>query len=532
MRISEFITEASIFSKPERYPYGHKVRIAVGNKKGQALLTIIKQQIPDISGSEDLEWVAQGPKDNVVDVGMGSDIGWFKREDGTTFGVKGSGKVWEKCLTHAPGQKGSTAENKGDLSEPVLSAAVVAKLIKRGADRIDDITEEDVKYVLNAAIESNGQTFSVNDKNSKIADNITFTIALRAPTLEFMADPRFWEVYGKLLPSAVHYANSGQIDRYADYFYLNGKADSIVIRSDGQSEQKSRKTDIEATVNGRKLKNLNISLKAGSPHIGQVGGGQLNKPLEEKGIWFNANRLFGPLGVDIPQPKRAITSKVDYWVKAYKLAAAQLKTQLKGKDAKEEAGIIKRLADMATAHGTSGDPNIKLVSLHPTGGTSSIHSFKNLYNKLIVDDIDLTCEYREGTSKVSGDPRPELRIIDKTSGSPLLYIRYSSTEDEKKIWNTIEMKDLLKRLTTLEYTKATRPEQQLAPAPAAQAPVAQDPVAQEPVAQQPATDTPVGVPSGMTSIAPAGEPLADPYAPSANDELARIRKNSGIAAEE
>lgn len=529
MRFTEFINEASVFTKPERYPYGHKVRIAAGSKKGKALLDIIQASIPDVDASEDLEWVSTGPKSSIIDVGVGSDVGWFKRADGSVFGVKGSGKVWEKCLTHAPGQKGSTAENKGDLSEPVLSAAVVAKLIKRGADRIDDITDEDVKYVLNQAIASNGQTFSVNDKNSKIADNITFTIALRAPTLEFMADPRFWDVYGKLLPSAVHYANSGQIDRYADYFYLNGKADSIVIRSDGQSEQKSRKTDIEATVNGRRLKNLNISLKAGSPHIGQVGGGQLNKPLAEKGIWYNANRLFGPLGVEIPQPKRAITSKVDYWVKAYKEAASQLKSMLKGKDAKEEAGIIKRIADMATAHGTSGDPNIKLISLHPTQGTSSVHSFKNLYEKLIVDDIDLSCEYREGTSKVTGDPRPELRIFDKNSGNPLLYIRYSSTEDEAKIWNTIEMKDLLKRLTTLSYTKASSPEQQLAPqTPAASAPAAP---AQEPVATEPVATEPVGVPTGMQTITQAPQAGVEQEEPTDYKELGRIKKNAGISVE-
>jgi hypothetical protein len=522
MKLSEIFTEASIFTKPERYPYGHKVRVAAGSKKGKALLDMIQAVIPDFKASEDLEWVASGPKDNIIDVSAGADVGWFKRPDGTTFGIKGSGKVWEKCLTHAPGQKGSTAENKGDLSEPVLSAAVVAKLIKRGADRIDDITEDDVKNVLNNAIASHGQTFSVNDKDSKIADNITFTIALRAPTLEFMADPRFWEVYGKLLPSAVHYANSGQIDRYADYFYLNGKADSIVIRSDGQSEQKSRKTDIEATVNGRKLKNLNISLKAGSPHIGQVGGGQLNNPTAEKGIWFNANRLFGPLGVDIPQPKRNITSKVEYWVKAYKIAAAQLKKDLAGKDAKEEAGIIKRISDMATNHGTSGDPNVKLVSLHPTGGKSSVHSFKNLYNKLIVDDIDLSCEYREGVSKVTGDPRPELRIFDKTSGQPLLYIRYSSTEDEKKIWNTIEMKDMLKRLTTLTYTKSTRPEQQLAPA-------------NEPVVAQPAPEVEPqasGIPSGMNTIAPATDTVQPTEPDESNPaELDRIKKNAGIQVE-
>jgi hypothetical protein len=181
--------------------------------------------------------------------------------------------------------------------------------------------------------------------------------------------------------------------------------------------------------------------------------------LAEKGIWFNANKLFGPLGVEIPQPQRAITNKVDFWVKAYKIAANQLKKELAGRNAKSEAGIIKRISDLATSHGTGGDPNIKLVSLHPSGGLSSVHSFKSLFNKLIANDIDLTCEYREGVSKVNKQPRPELRIYDKTSGRPLLFVRYSSTEDETKIWNTIEMKDLLKDLTTLQYTKVTSPDQ-------------------------------------------------------------------------
>ena len=33
MRIYQFIPEASIFSQPARYPYGHKVKISSRNKK-------------------------------------------------------------------------------------------------------------------------------------------------------------------------------------------------------------------------------------------------------------------------------------------------------------------------------------------------------------------------------------------------------------------------------------------------------------------------------------------------------------------
>lgn len=452
MRAYEFVTEASIWTKPQRYTYGHKVRIGIGSEKGKLLLSYIKDQIPDFDPSEDLEYVSSSPdKAPTIQAGNGNDIGNFKRPNGKFLKIKGTGSVWEKALTHAPGQKGSTAENKGDLSEPLLSAAVVAKLIKRGQDNIEDITEDDVKRVLNQALGANGKEFIVQDKNSKIADIISFTVALRAPTLEFMKSSNFWDSYGGLVPAAVHYANSGQIDRYADYFYKNGKVDKVTIESDGMSEQKSRKTDITAYANGKLLKNLNISLKAGSPHIGQVGGGSMKDIESSKGALTNARRLFEPFGVSISKPEK-ITEKSAFWVSAYRQAAEQIKQQLAGDNAKKEAGVIAKLADWLTGHGTSGDPNVKLVSLGK-GGVSSVHSFKNLVQKLNNDDIDLDCAYREGVSKTYGDPRPELRIFDKNSGKNLIFIRYSSTEDETKVWNTIEMRELLKDLTTLNYQK-------------------------------------------------------------------------------
>ena len=474
MRASDFLFEASIFTKPDRYTFGHKVRVGVGSKNGKALLSRIQDAVPDFDPSEDLEWVEKAPKRGTptIQFGTGDSYRYFKRPGGSFIAVVGTDKAIQTALVHAPGQKGSTAENKGDLSEPILSAAVVAKLLKRGADNIEDIDVDDLKRVLMRAINAEGQSFSVNDRNSKIADTIRFTIALRAPSLEYIKSDAFWNSYAGLLPSAVHYANSGQIDRYADYFYKNGKADEITIKSDGMSEQKSRKTDIEAFVNGRPLKNLNISLKAGSPHIGQVGGGQITNPTNKSGVYSNAVRLFSPFGVKLNAPTKPIASKVDFWVGAYQEAAKQIKSMLAGQDIPDEANIVQRIVKMVTSHGTAGDPNVKLVSL--VGGISTVHSFKGLEDKLTRSNINLDAEYRQGTSK-TGDPRPEIRILDKNSGRPLIYIRYSSTQDETKVWNTIEMKELLKELTTLQHKTPGAPAQpapEPTPAPAAQAPVA------------------------------------------------------------
>lgn len=461
MRIFDLLTEASIFTKPRQYSFGHKVSPKV------KLSAAIKSQIPDFQPGEELEWVSQAPKGTPqVQLGIGTTPRHFKRQNGGFVTVFGTDSVIQGELNHAKGQKGSTAANKGDLSEPVLSAAVVAKLIKRGSNEVANITAEDIKSVLMSAIQKGMTTYTVKDQNSKIADTIQFTMAVRGPTKELMQDPNFWNMLDFLPASSAHYANSGQIDRYADYFYRNGKADLITVESDGLTDQKSRKTDITAYVRDpdgsmRPLRNLSISLKAGSPHIGQVGGGDIKNPLKAPkisnktgkesgtgGVWHNANKLFSPLGITIPQPTGPITDRDQYWVSVYQEATKQLQSILAGNDPKNETNVVVKLAEFVAKQATAGDPNVRLVDLRK-GGVSSVHSFKNLYDKLVSNNIDLTVNLHMGKARYSDAPRPSLKIFDKNGSGELLSIRYSSTEDGKKVWNTVEMQPLLKTLTTI-----------------------------------------------------------------------------------
>ena len=165
MHIVELISEASIFSRPDRYKIGHKVRVA-SSKQGQIMADKVRELFPDFDTSEDLEWVEDKPKAPVINLGRtgqsasGGTTRYFKRPNGKIFAFAGSDDTIQKGLIHAPGQKGSTEGNVGDLSEPVLSAAVVAKLIKRGANSIEDISEDDVKKVLNAAVNSGRTDYS------------------------------------------------------------------------------------------------------------------------------------------------------------------------------------------------------------------------------------------------------------------------------------------------------------------------------------------------------------------------------------
>ena len=489
------IVEASFFTKPKDYTYGHKLRIALGNKKSDTLVKLLQQYMPKFDPTEDLEWVKPRQRGvHKISAGRGDDVITLKRPNGEMFSLLGSGKSIQQLFNHAPGEKGDTSKNVGNLSEPVLSASVVAKIIKRGKNSIEDITPDDVKYVLNQALKGGDKPFIVKDLNSKIADTIKFTIQLSGPATEFIQSPKFWEVYEPLLPSIVHFANSGTIDRYADYFYKNGKVDTIWVKSDGLTEQKKKKTDIEAYVKDesgeiRPLKGLNISLKAGSSQIGQVGGGSLN-PKATGYIYNNALNLFTPFGVTLPAPRAPITDKLDYWIKAYKTAGKQIKDMLMGADARKEAGIIFRIADLVTNHATLGDPNIRLVSLSKSG-ISILHSFKDLQKKLSDNNVNLDCIYREGLSRETNQPRPELRIYDKTSGRGLVYIRYTSLGDESKISNTIDMQDLLKHLTTIPYQKS-----KISPS--------QEPQPQEPQPENPKTVAPINPNSRAKRTEPNG----------------------------
>ena len=464
MRAKDFIPEASIFTRSDKYSYGHKVRVGTSSAKGKALYNAVIQRLPDFDPNEDLEWVEKAPSSTpIVQFGTGNLIRYFKRPNGEFLGIAGTDGSIQGGLVHAPGQKGSTEGNVGDLSEPILSAAVVAKLIKRGNNKVEDISFADLQNVLNDAIKSGTSSYKPQDQNRTIADVITFTLAVREPTKLFMQKPEFWPYVQGIANSAVHYANSGQIDRYADYFYKNGKVDEIRVESDGMSDQKGRKTDIKASVNGRDLKNLQISLKAGSSQFGQQGAGTLTTDVEStKGVYQSSVNFFSPLGVELQPPARAPKNKIDWWKKAYDQAAKQLKGLLAGEDARTEAGVVGKIANMIVNHSTKGDETIRLVKLS-SKGVSTVHSFRGLMQKLMDENINLTVDYRVGVSK-NGEPRPEINIKDGNSGMSLVKLGYHATGDNKKIWNAITMEPLLAELTTMQRPQKPAPAPQPAPA--------------------------------------------------------------------
>jgi hypothetical protein len=244
--------------------------------------------------------------------------------------------------------------------------------------------------------------------------------------------------------SAAGYVNSADAERYSRYFYINNKADQIVIMADGVTGETEQKPDVWVYVtdeNGqpRKLR-LNASLKVGGiAQFGQVGGSS----AETQKILWNY------FGIDVGPALKDFESNVkkdprEAFKAAYEYAAQQISLELNGADAQEEAGIISSISQGITHFATLGDPNVELVDFDKGG--FKILRFNNLVRKLQTVDLDATY--------VDTKTWPEVVIHER--GNPknkLLTIRMKVENKPNGIYvrNYIEKGKLLEQLT--EYKR-------------------------------------------------------------------------------
>lgn len=441
MRAYEILAEASIFSRGT-YSFGHKVKIAKENQQGKIAIEKIQQVIPDFDPKEELEWVSEPQEDSPKIFLSKSNVEkYFKRPNGQVITLVSGITSLESILNHAD------KYNRGDIAEAILGAAISAKLIKRGSDKIGKIDVGDIQTVLSKAIEttSGSLIYTVEDKNSQISDKVSFRLRLPSGSMDIIKNKEKWKSFGDLFSSALHYSNGSDADRYSNYFYLNGKVDEILITSDGVSDQKGRKTDINVVVRDpvtdkvRNLKNIDLSLKADSTKYGQSTSGGLTK--DYKNWYSNAKNVFEPFGITIDIPKKGLDDIQDFYKEIYKQAADKLISALAGKNVDKETNFVEKVADVILKHGAGNNPNIRLVSFEK--GKSTIHSFAVLKSRLQQNNVNLSARYKEG--KTSG--KPYLEIYDVNSGEVLTAVRYY--QGLKASTNYFEKGPLLHRLTMI-----------------------------------------------------------------------------------
>jgi hypothetical protein len=311
--------------------------------------------------------------------------------------------------------------NKGEIAEGILGAALFAKLKERTGDNIGSIETADIWEVIDTLKQSGTDTYSVklSDEGQKaVKDSIQYTLKLKAGPWKDITNKDKRILLADLAQSATNYANSSHAERYANYFYLNGKPDHIHIISDGVSDEEGRKTDVEVIVNGRATR-LNISLKVGGVgQFGQVGGSEFE----------NLFGFFDKFHVDVTadeetykkiDAKKGRKAAVEFM---YKEAANVLKDLLEGAYDDEEYEYLEMFADAVGYFTTLNNPMVQMVDF--SGGGYTVLRFDRIRERL--HNHSLSASYNQSKEW------PEITIHDADNPKDYL-LRFRVKKENKEI---------------------------------------------------------------------------------------------------
>ena len=455
--LDNIVTEVTI-SKPK---YGPGTQFAVsGSQAGQKLIALMKQQGFDATPPLTMQDTSEMGDEEILNlptipVSTGGDGYLFANNDGQYILITGTasaiGPMFNVYTGSAPGADTAAGNiaNRGETSEGILGAAMFAKFTKREPkEEIGTVTPQDIANVLDNLKKTGEDTYEieVEDYDNVHADIVTFVLRLKSGPYADLMDQAKRPLLSNEFSSAAAYVNSADAERYSRYFYINGRADKIVVMADGVTGEKTQKTDVWVYVtdeDGKPRKTrLNTSLKVGGvAQFGQVGGDS-----EE-----TQETLWNYFGVDVGPALSGFQDKVkknprEAFKQVYEYAARKIDQELQGANAKTEAGMVDGIARGITHFATLGDPKVELVDF--SDGGFKILRFNNLVQKL--QNIDLAASY------VDTKTWPEVVIHER--GNPknkLLTVRMKIENKPKGIYvrNYIEKGPLLEKLT--EYRKSS-----------------------------------------------------------------------------
>jgi hypothetical protein len=362
----------------------------------------------------------------------------------TNKGTKPLSSLAKTAEFGGTGLSADKVANRGEIAEGILGAAMFAKLSARINSGIGNVGGPEVWAVIDQLKSSGADSYSIDVKDkgkTVVNDKIQFTLRLKAAPYRDIMNPEKRKLLNDLLSSALAYANSARAQEYSEYFFLNGKPDIINVVSDGVSGEKTRKTDVEVyvtdPVTGRVDKRkLNISLKADSDQMGQVGGKTFEKMNE---LWSKFGILIDSYETEYNQilDRDGADAAIQF---IYRQADMLLKQLLSGDFDDEEYMYLRKFFNGIDYFATLNDPSVELVSFE--GGKHKVLKFSQLAKKL--NKIDLDSVYNETTKN------PRVDIVDRNSGKIFLSIRHKTEDMGKVRRNYIEKGPLLSELAGIE----------------------------------------------------------------------------------
>jgi hypothetical protein len=345
--------------------------------------------------------------------------------------------------TEIKGKSGRTF-NLGNATEGMFATAIYKRLISN-----KDISAPDLIASLSKLPPHNPNGVTIGPTNVKdrkgVIDKIQLFIKLDVSSYDGIKNNSSNQ---KLIPhiqSIVNYVNKEEIKTLNSEFKNNGTVDSVRVISDGITDAKGSKVDVEVIYLDEKGEKKTVryerSVKTGGvKQFGQASAGGA-KPEDDsgKGItrterWDLQEQFWSDFQIDISASEDDFVDWPNY-IEAYDFsyneAAKQLNNKLKGD--KKEKDTVKIIFDIIKKHGFGDRPNAKTVDFGAKG-------YKILdYNKLdnYVKNTNLTATFDKKSS------RPGVNIIDQ-KGIKFLVIRLY--KGDKKMTNMIERGPALEKI--------------------------------------------------------------------------------------
>lgn len=280
--------------------------------------------------------------------------------------------------------------NLGDMSEGVVGAAITARFIFKNRN----ITSQNVYGVLRSLAKSGQKNypgkkgkfvekiFKSANANPKIMDDVRCYISLAEVNMSALLDKSKESILREYVDSAVKYANSSNVKKWAKLVYENNRYDKIEVISDGLGGQKTTKVDVTVKITNDNNElvpvDILVSLKAGDvKQFGQVSGAEF---LKQEELW---EQLFGYKS--IIQPLKSSYEKMMFVDKKpdeavfliYKRVQQQLNKDLKSNSSDK---IVRKLSNAIKYFATLNEENVSLVQVG--GGKTKVYKFDNIYEKL------------------------------------------------------------------------------------------------------------------------------------------------------
>ena len=280
--------------------------------------------------------------------------------------------------------------NLGDMSEGVVGAAIAARFIYKNRN----INSQLVYGVLRTLSKSGTKNypgkkgkyvekiFKSANKNPKVMDDVRCYISLAEVNMNALLDRSKESVLKEYVDSAVKYANSNNVKKWAELVYENNRYDKIEVISDGLGGQKTTKVDVTVKITDSEGKlmpvDILVSLKAGDvKQFGQVSGAEFSKQEE---LW---ERLFG-----YKQVIKTLENKYDKLMfvdkkpdeavfLVYQKVSQQLKRDLNGSKSEE---ILKKMSSAIKYFATLNEDYVSLVQVG--GGKTKVYKFDDVYEKI------------------------------------------------------------------------------------------------------------------------------------------------------